>query len=240
MVGRRFAEEALRGKTIDRLYIDEKLKASLDALIESARAQGINVRFESSERLDERCFDTRHQGVVGLGPPFPYRTLEDLRAFDAPLLIALDEVQDPHNMGAILRSALSFGAAGAIVPKHRAAVVTPVVVRSSAGASERLPIAQVTNLQKALLALKDDGFEIIGLAAGGDMPIAELADSHPPTGRVIVVGSEGSGLRRLVHERCDRIASIPMASDFDSLNASVAAALALYEASRAVPHESKS
>lgn len=231
VVGRRFVVEALRGGTVDSVFVHDALREKIPDLVRLAGAAGIEIRFESLERLDERAEGIKHQGVAAFGPPFPFASLETLCAKDAPLLIALDEVQDPHNLGAIVRSALAFGADGAILPIHRSATVTPTVVRASAGASERLPIARVTNLQRSLQDLHQAGMDVVGLAADGEVSVAELGPA--PLGRVLVVGSEGAGLRRLVRQRCTRTARIPQMGDFDSLNASVAAAVALYEAAKA-------
>ncbi|MAQ15895.1 MAG: 23S rRNA (guanosine(2251)-2'-O)-methyltransferase RlmB [Sandaracinus sp.] len=230
VVGRRFVVEALRGGTVDRCWVEPGLLEKLPDLADAAAAAGVVIQEGSREDLDRRAQGVRHQGVVASGPPYPYRPLEKLLELDAPLLVALDEVTDPQNFGAIIRSALAFGADGILVPRHRSATLGPAVVRASAGATERAAIAEVPNLQKALLLIADQGLEIIGLDAGGDVLVGDLGPA--PRGRVIVVGSEGKGLRRLVRERCDRIASIPQRGDFDSLNASVAAAIALYEAGR--------
>lgn len=231
VVGRRFVVEAIRGGTVERIFVHDALREKIPELVQLAEeAPSIALVFESLDQLDARADGIKHQGVVAFGPPFPFATLDDLRAHEAPLLIALDEVQDPHNLGAIIRSALAFGAEGAILPVHRSATVTPTVVRASAGASERLPIARVTNLQRSLQDLDQAGMDVVGLSADGDVSIDELGAA--PQGRVLVVGSEGTGLRRLVRQRCTRMARIPQMSGFDSLNASVAAALALYEASQ--------
>ncbi len=231
VVGRRFCVEALRGGTVDHLFVAADLEGRLEELEELARAQGIPLRYEGMDALDRRCHGARHQGVVATGPTFPYVTLDHFANVEAPLLVALDEVSDPQNLGAILRSALAFGADGALLPKHRSAALTPTVVRASAGATERSTIARVTNLQRALQTLADDGREIVGLAADGEVAIDAMGPA--PRGRVIVIGSEGAGLRRLVRERCTYHARIPQLASFDSLNASVAAAIALYEAARA-------
>ena len=231
VVGRRFTLEALRGGTVTQLYMLRGLDEKLLDLVELAEAKGVPLHTESVDGLDRRSGGARHQGVVAIGPSFPFTPLETFSAIDSPLLIALDEIQDPQNLGAILRSALAFGADGVIIPKHRAANITPAVVRASAGASERSAIARVTNLQRTLLSLAAEGREIVGLAADGDISIAELGPA--PLGRVIVVGSEGTGLRRMVRERCTHLAAIPQLAAFDSLNASVASAIALYEAARA-------
>ena len=147
----------------------------------------------------------------------------------APLLVVLDGVEDPHNLGAIIRSAHALGAHGVVIPKDRAVGVTPAAAKASAGAVERCPVARVTNVAKTLEALKEAGVWSVALAADGERPIAEL-DLKGPT--ALVLGSEGEGLRPLVRRTCDLSASIPMTGDLDSLSVSASAAVALYEAAR--------
>lgn len=235
LTGPRFVYEALRStaaRTIRALYVDDLARRDLAELIALARELGIGVEGKSRGALDRLADGVRHQGVVAVAEEYRYAELDDLLTREAPLLVALDEITDPHNFGAIVRSAVAFGVDGILVPKHRNAPVTPVVVRSSAGATEHARIAQVTNLQRTLMSLSEEyGLEIVGLDAGGDVTIDALGPA--PAGRVLVVGSEGSGLRRMVRERCDHIASIPQTGDVESLNASVAAGVALYELTRA-------
>lgn len=234
LTGPRFVEEALRSKaakSITAVFVDEPQRRDLAGLIALAAKLGIPVEQKPRGALDRMAQGVRHQGVVATAGEYQYAELESLLTDEAPLLVALDEITDPHNFGAIVRSAVAFGVDGILVPKHRNAPVTPVVVRASAGATEHAKIAQVTNLQRTLMSLSEEyGLEIVGLDAGGDVQIDALGDA--PAGRVLVIGSEGSGLRRLVRERCDRIASIPQTGDVESLNASVAAGVALYEISR--------
>ncbi|MEM7605052.1 MAG: 23S rRNA (guanosine(2251)-2'-O)-methyltransferase RlmB [Myxococcota bacterium] len=228
VVGPRFIAEAITGGTVNELLYER----GHEQLVERARAEGLRVRQVKRDRLDDASKGARHQGVVALGPPFPFAAPSRFDDLESPLLIAFDELKDPQNFGAILRSALAFGADGALVTKHRSASVTPAVVRASAGASERLPIAQVTNLSQALLRAQDLGRDVVGLAMGGTDTVDKLGPA--PTGRILVIGSEGPGLRRLVRERCTRLAAIPQLAGFDSLNASVAAAIALYESRKAI------
>lgn len=229
VTGPRFVREAIRGGTIHTLNVERRFERNLADLIAEARAAGLRVNLCDS--LDPIAGELRHQGVLGEGEAFPFVDVSTFEALDAPLLLALDQVTDPHNFGAILRSALVFGVDGVIVPKHGSARVTPVVVRSSAGASERIPIAEVTNLQRTLDDLADQGREVVGLAGDGEHSIDNL--DRVAQGRVLVAGSEGSGLRRLVRDRCTYCVRIPQVGDFDSLNVSVATAIVLYEASRA-------
>lgn len=235
LMGPRFVHEALRGKSarsIQALYVEDLDRRDLGELLALAQQLGIKVEAKSRAGLDRLADGVRHQGVIAVAGEYVFAELEELLVKEAPLLVALDEITDPHNFGAIVRSSVAFGVDGILVPKHRSAPVTPVVVRASAGATEHARIAQVTNLQRTLMSLSEEyGLEIIGLDAGGDVTIDALEPA--PAGRVLVVGSEGSGLRRMVRERCDHIASIPQTGDVESLNASVAAGVALYELTRA-------
>ncbi|MCB9623806.1 MAG: 23S rRNA (guanosine(2251)-2'-O)-methyltransferase RlmB [Sandaracinus sp.] len=231
VLGRRFVLEGLSSGTVTRVHVDRSQIDKLQDVIEAANAAGIEVREVSRETLDARAGELRHQGVVGDAAPFRYRELEELLTSEAPFLVALDEITDPHNFGAILRSAVAFGVDGVLVPSHRSASVTPVVVRASAGATEHARIATVTNLQRTLAELAERDLQIVGLDMEGDVTLDALPPA--PFGRVVVVGSEGKGLRRMVRERCTHIAAIPQVGPVSSLNASVAAGIALYEASRA-------
>jgi 23S rRNA (guanosine2251-2'-O)-methyltransferase len=175
-----------------------------------------------------------HQGIGLQVPPYGYEPFEDLLAAATeqagPLLVALDGVTDPRNLGAVIRSAAAFGAHGVFMPERRAAGVTATAWRTSAGAAARVPVAQVTNLTRALKACQEAGFVVVGLDADGTTDLYDLEVAIDPT--VLVVGSEGRGLSRLVGATCDLRARIPMASSVESLNASVAAAVALAEIAR--------
>jgi 23S rRNA (guanosine2251-2'-O)-methyltransferase len=198
---------------------------------EAADARGIPVANRDRAHLDKLSDGVRHQGVVALADDYQFCELEEILAHaeGAPALVALDEVTDPQNLGAIIRSAVTLGLDGVILPKHRAAGITSAVVRASAGATEHAAIARVTNLQRTLLSLSESGMEIIGLDAGADIDIRELEPSA--AGRILVIGSEGTGLRRMVRQRCDIVVQIPQKGPMNSLNASVAAAIAMYEIS---------
>ncbi|MEM9067515.1 MAG: 23S rRNA (guanosine(2251)-2'-O)-methyltransferase RlmB [Myxococcota bacterium] len=228
VTGRRFVLEAIAAGTIRRVHLDQSQKGKLGDIRSAAERAGIEVREVPRRTLDDLAGGVRHQGVVATGPPYPFRSLEKLLD-GGGLLVALDEITDPHNAGAIIRSAVAFGARGVLLPKHRAASITPVVVRASAGATEHARIAQVTNLQRALQSASDAGFLIAGLAGDGETMLADLSVSSP---LVLVVGSEGKGLRRMVRKRCDHVLRIPMSGPTESLNASVATAIALYELTR--------
>ncbi len=236
VAGRRAVREALEARRGDvtLVLVDASARAALRELWDLARTHGVRVEEKSSGELDEIARGVRHQGVVAFAGEFQYAELDDILAGgpDAGvLLVALDEITDPHNFGAIVRSAVAFGVDGVVTLKHRSAPITPVVVRAAAGATEHARIARITNLATALADLSERGVEVVGLDAEGAVDVDELG--HPPGGRVLVVGSEGKGLRRLVRERCDVLARIPMAGPIGSLNASVAAGIALFALARA-------
>jgi len=202
-------------------------RASLDEL----RSRGVRIDARPAAELDALAEGTRHQGLLALAGEYPYASFDDVLALaDDALIVALDEVTDPHNFGAIVRSAVAFGVDAVITLKDRAAPVTPVVARASAGAQGHGGIGRVTNLAGPLAALREEGRQIVGLDAEGTVGVDEL----PPAerGRVLVVGSEGFGLRLLVRKQCDVLATIPMSGRIASLNASVAAGIALYATSR--------
>jgi 23S rRNA (guanosine2251-2'-O)-methyltransferase len=172
-----------------------------------------------------------HQGLAARVPPYEYAHPDDLldRAAEAgekPLIVALDSVTDPRNLGAVVRSAAGFGAHGVVVPERRAAGMTAAAWKTSAGAAARLPVAQATNLVRQLKAYQEAGCMVVGLAADGDVSLPDLDLADGPL--VVVVGSEGDGLSRLVAETCDQLVSIPMVSSLESLNAGVAASVTLY------------
>src|ERR1700712_2214374 len=230
LLGPRSVTEALRANAseISVVYVSDEERRELVTISDDARKRSVIVETRTTVELDKLAKGDRHQGVVAISGSYPYLNLEELinALPERALLVALDEVTDPHNFGAIVRSAVAFGAHGVITMKHRAAPVTPVVVRASAGATEHARIARVSNLATTLSTLANDGYDVIGLAAEGAADLRALA---PPQGSaVLVVGSEGRGLRRLVRERCTELVRIPMDGPIESLNASVAAAIALY------------
>ncbi len=199
-----------------------------------ARAAGAKVRSAPRPKLDRLAGTDRHQGVVAVVADFRYAELDALvRAAEASgrpaLLVVLDGVEDPHNLGAIIRSTHALGGHGVIIPRDRAVGVTPAVAKAAAGAIERCPVARVTNVSKALELLKEAGVWSIALAADGPRPLASLELTGPTA---LVLGSEGEGLRPLVRKTCDWVASIPMTGGFESLSVSASAAVALYEAAR--------
>ncbi|WP_152366035.1 23S rRNA (guanosine(2251)-2'-O)-methyltransferase RlmB [Microlunatus speluncae] len=185
--------------------------------------------------LERLVGDAVHQGVALQLPEFVYAHPDDLladavAAGDQGLVVALDGISDPRNLGAIVRSAAAFGAQGVLIPERRAAGMTAAAWKSSAGAAARLQIARATNLNRALRSYADAGLTLVGLDGTADTTLAKVAETRGPT--VLVVGAEGSGLSRLVREACDVMASIPMAAEVESLNAGVATGIALYELSR--------
>lgn len=242
LVGRNAVVEALRaGIPAHTLYMSNSLDAD-DRVTEAARLAGdagIEVREVTRPELDRRCEQAgspgiAHQGLVLRVKPYVYSDAADLTAAardaDAlPLIVALDGVTDPHNLGAVVRSAAAFGAHGVLVPQRRAAGVTAAAWKTSAGALARVPVAQVPNLVRAIEAYQQEGLFVMGLDSGGDEPLDAVRVTDGPL--VVVVGAEGRGLSRLVREKCDVVASIPIAG-MESLNASVAAGVALYEAVR--------
>ncbi|MFC9993179.1 23S rRNA (guanosine(2251)-2'-O)-methyltransferase RlmB [Nocardia sp. NPDC127526] len=206
--------------------LTESVKIAADA--------GISILEVPRTDLDKMSHNGMHQGLALQVPPYRYAHPDDLvdkvRASGEPaLLVALDNISDPRNLGAVIRSVAAFGGQGVVIPQRRSASVTAVAWRTSAGAAARLPVARATNLTRTLKDWANQGFQIVGLDAGGDTTLDEF-DGSAPT--VIVVGSEGKGLSRLVRETCDSILSIPMAGPVESLNASVAAGVVLAEVAR--------
>jgi 23S rRNA (guanosine2251-2'-O)-methyltransferase len=238
LVGRNPVAEALRAKVpATALYLAQGLETDerVTEAVRIAGHRGIALLEVSRGELDRRTGGVLHQGIALQVPPFAYTPLPDLlREADesgtAPLLVALDGVTDPRNLGAVIRSALAFGAHGVIVPERRSAGVTATAWRTSAGAAARVPVAQVTNLVRALKECREAGLFVVGLDADGTTSLDELEMATEPL--VIVVGSEGRGLSRLVGETCELTVSIPMAAAAESLNASVAAAVTLAEVAR--------
>ncbi|MEU5906377.1 23S rRNA (guanosine(2251)-2'-O)-methyltransferase RlmB [Micromonospora sp. NPDC047527] len=237
LVGRNPVLEALRALVpATALYTAQGLDADdrINEILRTAADRGIAILDISRAELDRMTGGVLHQGVGLQVPPFAYQPFEDMVAAaleqPAPLLVALDGVTDPRNLGAVIRSAAAFGAQGVFVPERRAAGITATAWRTSAGAAARVPVAQVTNLTRSLKACRDAGFMVVGLDADGDTDLYDLEAAVGPL--VVVVGSEGRGLSRLVGETCDLTVSIPMISEVESLNASVAAAVTLAEVSR--------
>jgi 23S rRNA (guanosine2251-2'-O)-methyltransferase len=196
------------------------------------RERGAKVRSAPRAKLERLSGTDRHQGVVAVVADYRYAELEAIldRARGGPaLLVVLDGIEDPQNLGAVIRSAHALGAHGVMIPKDRAAGITPAAAKASAGAVERCPVARVTNVAQTVEALKAEGIWSVALAADAQRPLGSL-DLTGPT--ALVLGSEGEGLRPLVRKTCDLVASIPMAGELDSLSVSASAAIALYEVAR--------
>ncbi len=238
LVGRNPVVEALRAKVpATALYVALGIESDerITEAVRIASNRGISLLEVSRAELDRRTGGLVHQGIALQVPAFGYRQLPDVLAAadEAPaaaLLVALDGVTDPRNLGAVIRSALAFGAHGVIVPERRSAKVTAAAWRTSAGTAARIPVAQVTNLVRALRDCQRAGLYVLGLDADGATTLDDVELAAEPV--VVVVGSEGRGLSRLVGETCDVTVSIPMAAAAESLNASVAAAVVLAEIAR--------
>ena len=204
----------------------------IEELVRLARQRGVPVRFEDRAQLDHTAGTREHQGVLALASAAPASRLEDLlasRGAQSGLLVLLDGVEDPQNLGAIVRTSLAAGANGVIIPERRAAGLTEAVARASAGALAHLPVARVTNLVRAMEELKQAGYWLVGLDERAEKRHTEV-DFSTPTG--IVLGGEGKGLHELVRARCDFLVSIPTTGPVRSLNVSVAAGIVLFEAVR--------
>ena len=229
LIGRNSVVEALRAKVPAKaLYVQIKMDAD-DRLREALRlavAQNVPMFEISRTDLDVMTHDAVHQGLVLTMPPYDYADLASVSG--GTLLVALDGVTDPRNLGAVARSAAAFGADGIVIPTRRAAGISAGAWKTSAGALARVPVAQVPNLTRALQALQKKGFTVIGLAADGATSLAGLPADTLTDRVVIVIGAEGEGISRLVGETCDWLARIDMSSDTESLNASVAAGIALH------------
>lgn len=236
IVGRRSVQEALRaGRELEKLLVAEGVaKGSVAVLLKSARDRGIPVQYVPRNRLDRLTAGANHQGVVAEAAAYRYARLEDLfrraeERGESPFFILLDGIEDPHNLGSILRTADAAGAHGVIIPKRRAVGLTYAVGKASAGAVEHVPVVRVTNLPRTAEELKEAGLWIIGSSPEGESDYTE-ADYTMPLG--LVIGSEGRGMSRLMKETCDLLVRLPMAGRVASLNASVAAALLMYEVLR--------
>lgn len=242
VAGRNSVVEALRAEipvttmyVAGRIDVDDRVKEAMRI----ATSRSIPMLETPRGELDRLTDGAIHQGLALQVPPYEYAHPDDLLgaaadAGQAPLIVALDGITDPRNLGAIVRSAAAFGGHGVIVPERRAAGMTAGAWKTSAGAAARLPVARATNLTRALEQLQKAGCFVVGLDMDGDVELPQLAMAHDPL--VIVIGSEGKGLSRLVRETCDLIVSIPMQAATESLNAGVAAGVALYEVARRRHH----
>ena len=230
--GRNAVIEAYRaGRPIDKLFIlDGCQDGPILTIKREAKAKQTPVKFVTKERLDQLSETGKHQGVIAYAAAYEYATVEEIldnarQKGEAPFLFLLDNIEDPHNLGAIIRTANLAGAHGVIVPKNRAAGLTAVVAKTSAGALNFTPVARVTNLAKTIEELKKEGIWFVCADMGG----TTMYDLNLKGPIGLVIGNEGEGVGRLAKEKCDMVASIPMKGDIDSLNASVAAGVLAYE-----------
>lgn len=233
--GRNAVLEAFRsGKTIDRLFVQDGCKdGPVQTIVREARKHDTIIQFVKKERLDQMSETGHHQGVVAYAAAYSYATVEEILqaaedSGEPPFLILLDGIEDPHNLGAIIRTAHQAGAHGVIIPKRRAAGLTAAAARTSAGALNYMPVAKVTNLKKTMDDLKKEGIWFACADMAGDTMYR--VNLTGPIG--LVIGNEGEGVSRLVREACDMYVSIPMKGKIDSLNASVAAGILAYEVVR--------
>ncbi|MGD1859719.1 MAG: 23S rRNA (guanosine(2251)-2'-O)-methyltransferase RlmB [Leptolyngbyaceae cyanobacterium] len=232
--GRHAIQAALEGeRTLNRLWINERYRydGRFLSLINEAKANGVVIDEVDHRRLAQIAQGQTHQGIIAQAAPYDYWELDALishakKSATRPVLLAADSITDPHNLGAIIRSAEAVGAQGLVIPQRRAAGVTSTVAKVASGAIEHLPIARVVNLRRALETLKSENFWIYGLAVEANHPIHTVEFSGAT---VLVVGAEGNGLSLMVQQSCDQVVSIPLAGKTASLNASVATGMALYE-----------
>jgi len=227
--GRQPVREALlANRPINKLFLAKGAK-DLGPILDLARERGVVVEWTHRAKLDKLSGGRIHQGVIAQVAPYHYAELEDLLTAEEPLLLILDGIEDPHNLGSLLRTAESVGASGAVIPKRRAAPITPTVEKAASGALAHLPVARVSNLAQTIDELKEHGLWVVGCDMDGEQTLWE-ADLTGPL--AVVVGSEGSGVSRLVKEKCDFIVRLPMLGKISSLNASVAGGIVLYEVLR--------
>ena len=234
--GRNAVTEALRaGTPIDKIFLARgETDSALAHIAAAARDKGIVVVECDRKKLDFMSRTHSHQGVIAQAAVREYASVDDIlnaarEKGEPPLIVVCDELSDPHNLGAVIRTAECAGAHGVIIPKRRSAGLTAVVAKTSAGAVSHIPVARVPNLPALLKELKDEGVWVFGTAADGDRVLYDAALKGPAA---IVIGSEGDGMGRLVRETCDFLVRIPMKGKLNSLNASAAAAILLYEAVR--------
>lgn len=234
IVGRNAVTEALKsGTAIDKLYVNPASGGSVKNIIRLAKERGIPVKDTQENKLSFMCGGAAHQGVIASAACAEYVSVEDIlekakQKGEDPFIIICDEIEDPHNLGAIIRTAEAAGAHGVIIPKRRSASLDTTVYKTSAGAASWLPVARVANLPSAIDKLKQCGVWIYGTDGGGeDYTCADLRGSIG-----LIIGSEGFGMGRLVKEKCDCIVSLPMKGKINSLNASVAAGIFMYEIAR--------
>lgn len=230
--GRNAVLEAFRsGRVVDKLFVQERCEdGPVKTILREAKKHDTMVRFVKKERLDQMSDTGKHQGVIAMTAAYDYAEVEDIlekarEKGEPPFILLLDNIEDPHNLGAIIRTANLAGAHGVIIPKNRAVGLTATVARTSAGALNYTPVARVTNMARTIEELKKEGLWFVCADMGGTSMYS--LDLKGPIG--LIIGNEGDGVSRMVKEKCDFIASIPMKGDIDSLNASVAAGVLAFE-----------
>ncbi|GGH40293.1 23S rRNA (guanosine(2251)-2'-O)-methyltransferase RlmB [Paenibacillus segetis] len=239
IAGKHSILEALRaGRTINKIWVAEGAQKHLtQPILAEAKKQGIIVQFVDKRKLDQLVPDVQHQGVVAQAAPYAYASVEDLLAKateqgQPPFLLILDEIEDPHNLGSILRTAECTGVHGVIIPKRRSAAVTATVSKTSAGAVEYVPVARVTNLAQCIDELKEAGVWVVGTDVDTKDEMYERGGNVLTGPVAIVIGNENKGMGRLIREKCDVLLKLPMTGRLNSLNASVAAGVVMYEVLR--------
>ncbi|MFF2484043.1 23S rRNA (guanosine(2251)-2'-O)-methyltransferase RlmB [Paenibacillus sp. NPDC058071] len=236
IAGKHPVMEALRsGREINKIWIAEGAQKTLTTpIMAEAKKNGIIVQFVDKRKLDGMAPGIQHQGVIAQAAAFEYVEIEDLlerarKSGETPFLLLLDEIEDPHNLGSILRTAECTGVHGVIIPKRRAAGLTATVLKTSAGAAEHVPVARVTNLAQTIDRLKEEGIWIAGTDLSAPQDVYKTKFDLPLG---IVIGNEGKGIGRLIKEKCDFLVKLPMLGQLNSLNASVAAGVLMYEVVR--------
>ena len=229
VIGKNSVTETLKaGRSINKIFVENG--SNNQKIIELAKNAGIVIEFVERSKLDKICGGERHQGIIAQVAAIQYSTIEEILEIaalknESPFIVLLDELEDPHNFGAILRTADAAGVHGVIIPKRRSVSLNSTVAKTSAGAIEYVKVAQVTNVAQTLKNLRETGLKIVG----GDMEGENIFGADLSGGIVLVIGNEGKGIRRLTRENCDLLVKIPMRGKINSLNASVAGAVLMYE-----------
>ena len=233
VAGRNAVMEVLKGsRSVNRLLVaNGSSEGSMREIIALAKEKGINIQFYDRSKLDAMAPGIRHQGVMAQVPPVQYAELEDILQIardrnEPPFIVLLDELEDPHNLGAILRTADAAGVHGVLIPKHRSCPLSATVAKTSAGAVEHVPVARIGNMVQTIKKLKKEGLWV----AAADMDGTDYYDTDLTGSLLLVIGSEGQGVGRLIKEQCDFVVRIPMVGKINSLNASVAGSILMYEA----------
>jgi 23S rRNA (guanosine2251-2'-O)-methyltransferase len=244
IVGRNPVLEALRSDAgrVQRIVIAEgSKKSTIDGILHLAKEKKVRYDFVERRKIEGMAETANHQGVIAYIGEGPDRTLDDLRAYvreaDNAVVVFLDHIEDPHNLGAIVRSAEGAGATAVVIPTRRAAAVTEIAVKASAGATEHLPVVRVPNIARAIQSLQEDGLWVVGATGQGDERSTLYSEYSFTAKTGVVIGAEDKGISRLVAERCDALIHIPMHGSVDSLNASVAAGIILFEMRRPTPDD---